>query len=89
MQFSNIYGPRNNTGNLISYTLDQLLSGKEATFGPAQQPYDFIYSDDLIEAAFRLGTMKTERNAYFIGSGSPRLLKNICLRPAVSRERKT
>ncbi len=79
MQFSNIYGPRNNTGNLISYTLDQLLSGKEATFGPAQQPYDFIYSDDLIEAAFRLGTMKTEKNAYFIGSGSPRLLKDYLL----------
>lgn len=26
------------------------MAGKEAAFGPALQPYDFIYVDDLIEA---------------------------------------
>lgn len=79
MQFSNIYGPHNSTGNLISYTLDRILSGEEATFGPALQPYDFIYSDDLIEAVFRLGNRKTDKNAYFIGSGEPRQLKDYLL----------
>lgn len=76
MQFSNIYGPMNKTGNLISYTLGEILSKREATFGPANQPYDFIYIDDLIEAVYRLGDQKTRYTTYFIGSGTPRILSD-------------
>ena len=54
MQFSNIYGVGNKTGNLVSYTLGELMAGKEATFSPALQPYDFIYVEDLIEAVYLL-----------------------------------
>jgi UDP-glucose 4-epimerase len=75
MQFSNIYGPCNKTGNLVSYTLDELARGREPTFGPADQPYDFIFVEDLIEAVFRLGEKRTNNNFYFIGSGEPKLLK--------------
>lgn len=75
MQFSNIYGPNNKTGNLVSYTIGELIKGNEAIFGPALQPYDFIYIDDLIEAVLRLGKNKTNKNCYFIGSGKPRILK--------------
>ncbi len=75
MQFSNIYGPNNRTGNLIGYTVGCLNRGEAAMFGPAEQPYDFIYVDDLIEAAYRLGVMPTSRQCYFIGSGEPRILK--------------
>ena len=76
MQFSNIYGPNNKTGNLVSYTIGELIKGNEATFGPALQPYDFIYIEDLIEAVLRLGENKTSKNCYFIGSGEPRILKD-------------
>lgn len=76
MQFSNIYGPSNKTGNLVSYTLEQLMSGQPAVFGPAQQPYDFIFIGDLIEALFRLGSLEHPETHYFIGSGKPRLLKD-------------
>ena len=79
MQFSNIYGPHNKTGNLISYALGELTQGKVASFGPANQPYDFIYVDDLIEAVFRLGNCRTSSNIYFIGSGEPRVLKDYLL----------
>lgn len=79
MQFSNIYGPQNKTGNLVSYTLGKLLEGNAAAFGPAKQPYDFIYVDDLIEAVFRLGITSTKKNFYFIGSGSPRILREYLL----------
>lgn len=75
MQFSNIYGAGNMTGNLVSYTLGELLKGTEATFGPAEQPYDFIYVDDLLEAVYRLGTSETPNACYYIGSGSPHILK--------------
>ena len=76
MQFSNIYGVGNKTGNLVSYTLGELMAGKEATFSPALQPYDFIYVEDLIEAVYRLGANETKKAFYYIGSGSPRILKN-------------
>ncbi len=79
MQFSNIYGAQNKTGNLISYTLGEILSNREATFGPAEQPYDFIYIEDLLEAVYRLGEMDTRRNCYYIGSGEPRILKDYLL----------
>lgn len=79
MQFSNIYGPNNKTGNLISYTIDCLNNDTEATFGPALQPYDFIYVEDLITAIYKLGTTNTKGNCYFIGSGEPRILKDYLL----------
>lgn len=79
MQFSNIYGVGNKTGNLVSYTLGELLKGNEATFGPAVQPYDFIYVDDLLEAVYRLGKADTKRACYYIGSGAPRILKEYLL----------
>ena len=79
MQFSNIYGSENKTGNLVSYTIAELEKGNEATFGPALQPYDFIYIDDLIDAIMRLGCKKTNNNFYFIGSGKPRILKDYLL----------
>ena len=79
MQFSNIYGPNNKTGNLVSYTVGELLKGNEATFGPAMQPYDFIYVDDLLEAIYLLGERENVRDCYFIGSGEPRILKDYLL----------
>lgn len=79
MQFSNSYGIGNKTGNLVSYTLGELMEGREPSFGPAEQPYDFIYIDDLLEAVFRLGDRETKQNFYFIGSGTPRMLKDYLL----------
>ena len=61
MQFSNIYGVGNKTGNLVSYTLGELMAGKEATFSPALQPYDFIYVEDLIEQSIALEPTKPRR----------------------------
>ena len=80
MQFANIYGVGNRTGNLVSYTLGELLAGKDATFGPALQPYDFIYIDDLVEAIYRIGLNVTPKVFYYIGSGSPRILKDYLIR---------
>lgn len=79
MQFSNSYGIGNKTGNLVSYTLGELMEGREPSFGPAEQPYDFIYIDDLLEAVFRLGERETKQNFYFIGSANPRILKEYLL----------
>lgn len=79
MQLSNIYGPGNKTGNLVSYTLGELFAGNSPAFGPANQPYDFVSVDDTIEAVKRLGEMDTPQNFYYIGSGHPRLLRDYLL----------
>lgn len=75
MQFSNIYGPSNKTGNILSYTINQINNDMPALFGPADAMYDFIFIDDLIEAIYRIGCIDNRKNFYFVGSGSPRLLK--------------
>ena len=81
MQFSNIYGIGNKTGNLVSYTLQEILNDRDATFGPALQPYDFIYVDDLINAVYNLGSKdKLDKTFYYIGSGCPMLLKDFLYR---------
>lgn len=80
MQFSNIYGVGNRTGNLVSYTLETLLRNEHATFGPACQPYDFIYIDDLLEAVCLLAESENPQSFYYIGSGEPRVLKDYLLR---------
>ena len=76
MQFSNIYGQGNKTGNLISYTIDRIKKNEPAIFGPANQPYDFVYIDDLLSAVYLLGVNNTEKSFYFIGSGDPMILSD-------------
>lgn len=74
MQFSNIYGPGNFSGNLISYTLTELVNGRVPSFSKGTQPYDFVYIKDLVKAAYLLGEKDVQGKAYFLGSGSGRPL---------------
>jgi UDP-glucose 4-epimerase len=75
-ELSNSYGPGNKTGNLVSYTLDKIAKGEMASFGPANQLYDFIYIDDLMEFFARVIMQPTSKSLYHIGSGKPRLLSD-------------
>lgn len=74
MQFSNIYGPGDKTGNLISYTLGHLIKGETPAFSKGSQPYDFIFIEDLVDAAVLLGQKNVLPGNYFLGSGDCRLL---------------
>lgn len=76
MQFSNLFGPYSINGNIIGYTIKNLLQGKDACFGPAQQPYDFLYIEDLVYAAYLLGEKKTTKRCYYLGSGNVMLLSD-------------
>ena len=76
MQFSNLYGPYSINGNIVGYTIKELLQGNEATFGPANQIYDLLYIEDLVYAAYLLGEKKTRLHAYYIGSGKSRILSD-------------
>lgn len=74
MQFSNLYGPYSINGNIVGYTIQELINGNDALFGPAQQIYDLLYIEDLAYAAYLLGEKETVRNCYYLGSGQPRIL---------------
>lgn len=75
-RLSNIYGGDNLTGNIISYTLQELQKGNRPSFSKAEQPYDLMYVKDAAKALFLLGKKDTREACYFIGSGSPRILKD-------------
>lgn len=75
MQFSNIYGPGNFSGNLISYTMTELINGRRPSFSKGTQPYDFVYIKDLVKAVYLLGANENlKERVYFLGSGKNRLL---------------
>lgn len=76
MQFSNLYGPYSINGNIVGYTIKELLQGNEAKFGPANQIYDLLYIEDLVYAAYLLGANKTESHTYYLGSGQLRILSD-------------
>ncbi|NCB43001.1 MAG: NAD(P)-dependent oxidoreductase [Clostridia bacterium] len=82
MQFSNIFGPGNNSGNIINYMLTELKSGRIPTFSEGTQPYDFLYVEDLVSAIRMLAEMDTRSKCYFIGSGEPRQLREYLLETA-------
>ena len=74
MQFSNLYGPYSINGNIVGYTIKELLNNKVASFGPAQQIYDLLYIEDLVYAAYLLGEKTTRHHSYYLGSGKLRIL---------------
>lgn len=79
LQFSNVYGPNNTTGNLISYALDSVIKDRVAKFSEGNQPYDFIYVKDLVYAIRLILDKDVENPFYFIGSGSEKILKDYLL----------
>jgi len=78
-QLSNIYGEGNLTGNLVSYTLGELSKGNRPTYSKAEQPYDFLYIGDAVHALYLIGENKNSVATYYVGSGSPRKLKDYLL----------
>lgn len=76
-QIPNCYGPHNDSGNLISYTLDSLKNGRILEFTKALQPYDLIHIDDLTEALMIMGTHPNFKyDHYYVGSGEPKRLRD-------------
>lgn len=73
--FSNIYGPGNETGNFVNFAVRMMLSRERAAFTAGEQYYDFVYISDFIKGLYLLGEYGKGNHEYFIGSGTPRKLK--------------
>jgi len=76
-RLGNIYGP-GDTGNLVGWTLERILKGEKAAFGPALQPYEFVAKDDCARAlAALVEAPELSRDSYYIGVGEPRELGSL------------
>lgn len=76
LQLANVYSLNNNSGNILSYAINSLAKGEVPSFSSGLQPYDFISLDDVSVAICNFVLKdETNENLYYIGSGSPRLLK--------------
>lgn len=72
---SNIYGPGELSPRLINTSLRKLLNGEHCAFSAGEQVYDFIYIDDAAKAFSAIGKKGINNRTYYIGSLSPRPLK--------------
>lgn len=76
---SNIYGPGERSPRLVNTSLRKMLRGERCSFSAGEQMYDFIYIDDAAKAFAAIGDRGTANRTYYIGSLSPRPLKEFLL----------
>ena len=60
---------------VMTYTINGLLKGEPPEFGPAMEPYDITAVEDIAYGLRLLGEKTLTRQEYYIGSGSPMLMK--------------
>lgn len=76
----NIYGGSDAGGNIVDYCLREILTGREAIFGPAEQPYDFVHVDDAVRALAGIGLDdRVKSSGFYVGNGRPEPLKKYLL----------
>ena len=85
LRFANVYGPHidclRKQPPFVGYMIRELYYDRVPEFhSDGNQRRDYIYVDDLIEAVYRLGANETNQSFDYIGSGSPRQLKDYLLR---------
>ena len=60
---------------VMTYAIAGLLRGEPPEFGPAMEPYDITAVEDIAYGLRLLGNCELTRKEYYIGSGSPRIMK--------------
>ena len=75
-RLGNTFGEGNETGNILDYTLKTLIKGEVPEYASADQPYDLIYIKDTARALMLMAENELKHPDYYIGSGSPRLLRD-------------
>lgn len=74
------YGEGRDNDNIITYTIEKLLSGEKPIYGSLEQLWDFLYVKEVARALRLLGESGKADKIYGIGSGQCRKLKDyICI----------
>lgn len=61
---------------VMAYTISGLLKGDPPEFGPAMEPYDITAVEDIAYGLRLLGEQPLTKQEYYIGSGSPMLMRD-------------
>ena len=78
-----VYGPGDDPGNIVTYTIQQLKGGKKALLGSGSSKRDWVYVDDLIEGiweSIELSLQKSQTSfsqTYDLGRGEVLSIRQI------------
>lgn len=73
---SNIFGPGEKSPRLVNTSLRKMINGDHCAFSAGEQIYDFIYITDAAKAFVAIGKKGRPNKSYYIGSLSPRPLRD-------------
>lgn len=73
---TNVYGVGDESGRLVNYVINSLLTGVEPRFSKGTQLYDFVYITDVARAIVDVALKGLSYEDYLIGSGSAAPLRN-------------
>ena len=76
---SNTFGPGNFTGNFVNFAICEFVKKGRGEFTPGEQFYDFVYFEDTIQGLIKVAEHGKSNFSYYIGSNSPRRLKEYIL----------
>ena len=76
---SNIYGPGEMSPRLINTSIRKMLKGEHCAFSAGEQIYDFIFITDAAKVFMAIGEKGITNKTYYIGSQSPKPLKEFLL----------
>lgn len=65
---------------VMTYAVEGLLKHDPPKFGPALEPYDITAVEDIAYGLRLLGECELSRREYYIGSGSPMIMKDYLIR---------
>ena len=75
-----VYGPFDGPNTMVSATLRKLLCGEHAAFTPAEQQWDYLYSEDAARALFLAAEHGKSGKIYVLGSGQIHPLREYIVR---------
>lgn len=73
------YGPYCNLRTVISYTINELIHGREPELSDGRQTWNFIYTGDIAEAMIALAKDGKDERVYVIGSNDTRKLSEFLI----------
>ena len=69
------YGPRDNSYTMVMSSIIKMLRGERMQFTKGEQIWDYVYGGDCSRAFYLIGKYGKHGQAYTIGSGKSRYLK--------------
>jgi UDP-glucose 4-epimerase len=74
------FGPYDNPNWLIPYVIKTVFDGKTPALTKAEQIWDFIYIDDVVDAIIECGENNNTKGIYNLGSGIGYSLKDVIIK---------